>query len=363
MPETLTNGNGGFGLKILHVTEAMGGGVQNAISKYTQILPSLEHVVLGRPRKGEASGEFTGETRVVEYTGGMLRYLLEIRRQVKIENPDVVHLHSSLAGLSRLLIPRTFSIAYSPHCYAFERKDKAAAWRVALWLAEWLLALRRQVLVAVSPHEARLGKSLNSKMDVHYVPNVVTESGLQATKTTLPTVTMVGRIGTQKNPGLFAAVARACDGKIGFRWVGDGDPVLRSELQRSGVEVSGWVEPREARRLVSASHLYLHTGSWEAAPISAAEAAANGTPVIACAIPTMDSLGYFTVDGSAAELSQCVERFFSDFQFRQEVSKQTLEMAHALAPSAASSRLRRAYEAASGMSAAPLSNFPKKSPE
>lgn len=341
----------------------MGGGVQNAISKYTQILPSLEHVVLGRPRNGEPSGEFTSATRVIEYTGGMLKYLLAIRRHVAIEKPDVVHLHSSFAGLSRLLIPRTFPIAYSPHCYAFERKDRTAVWRATLWLAEWFLALRRQVLVAVSPHEARLGKSLNSKMDVHYVPNVVTESGLQATKTKLPTVTMVGRIGNQKDPCLFAAVARICDGKMGFRWVGDGDAGLRSELLKSGVEVSGWVEPREARRLVSTSHLYLHTGSWEAAPISAAEAAANGIPVIARAIPTMASLGYFTVNGSAADLAQCVKRFFSDVQFRQEVSKQTLEMAIDLAPKAASARLMNAYVAAASPRGAPQSNFSKKSAE
>lgn len=349
-------------MKILHVTEAMGGGVQNAISKYTQILPALEHVVLGRPRSGEASGEFTSNTRVVEYTGGMLKYLLEVRRQVTIERPDVVHLHSSFAGLSRLLIPRAFPIAYSPHCYAFERRDKNVAWRATLWLAEWVLARRRQVLVAVSPHEARLGKSLNSKMDVHYVPNVVTESDLTTDKTTRPTVTMVGRIGNQKDPLLFAAVARECHGEIDFQWVGDGDAGLRNELLSSGVRISGWVEPREARRLVSESHLYLHTGSWEAAPISAAEAAANKVPVIARAIPTMDSLGYFTVNGSVADLSQSVKSYFADIQFRHEVARKTLELANNLAPSNAHAPLSSAYVAAVGLRG-PHPNSPKESAE
>nr|WP_197024955.1 glycosyltransferase [Arthrobacter sp. UNC362MFTsu5.1] len=292
----------------------------------------------------------------------MLKYLLEVRRQVALERPDVVHLHSSFAGLSRLLIPRAFPIAYSPHCYAFERKDKNVAWRATLWMAEWVLARRRQVLVAVSPHEARLGKSLNSKMDVHYVPNVVTESDLTTDKTILPSVTMVGRIGNQKDPRLFAAVARECRGEIDFHWVGDGDTDLRNELLSSGVRVSGWVEPRQARRLVSESHLYLHTGSWEAAPISAAEAAANSVPVIARAIPTMESLGYFTVNGSVADLSQSVKQYFSDHQFRQQVAAQTLELANTLAPSSAYAPLSSAYVAAVGPSSPqPLS--PKKSTE
>lgn len=350
-------------MKIMHATEAMGGGVQNAISKYTQILPSIDHIVLGRPRDGEASGEFTSRTRVIEYQGGLVKYLLEIRRQISIERPDIVHLHSSLAGLARLLVPRNVPIAYSPHCYAFERRDRSAGWRALLWSAEWFLARRRQVLVAVSPNEAQLGKSLNSKMTVHYVPNVVTSPDVESKKNERPTVTMVGRIGAQKDPLLFAAVSRACAGQFDFHWIGDGDPDLRDELTRSGVKVSGWVKPSEARRLVGASHLYLHTGSWEAAPISAVEAAAGGIPVIARGIPTMESLGYFTVEGSVTELSKSVISFFDQEQFRRVVTDATADVASKFSPSDAFTRLSDAYADLVGFDASPRSYLTEKSSE
>lgn len=331
-------------LKILHVTEAMGGGVQNAISKYTHILDSSEHIVLGRPRNGEASGEFSAGTRVLEFHGNLLKYLQHIVKVAKYESPDIVHLHSSMAGLSRALLPPSVAIAYSPHCYAFERRDKSPLYRAVLWLAEWMLAQRKQVLVAVSPHEATLGRQLNPRMPVHYVPNVLIDGVEHSSVTAAKTVSMVGRIGEQKDPLLFAAIANELGHELDFLWIGDGDPVLKQKLTSSGVQVSGWVSPSKARQLVSSSALYLHTGSWEAAPISAMEAAAVGVPVIARGIPTMDSLGYFTAPESAAALTAAVRDFFGDPVSRRRVTEQTELLARGLSQDDAKQKLTAAYD-------------------
>ncbi|MET4147150.1 glycosyltransferase [Arthrobacter sp. UYCo732] len=336
-------------MKIMHITEAMGGGVQNAISKYTQLLTSSDHTVVGRPREGEASGEFSEETRVLEFRGGLLPYLRHVRTLVQLERPDIVHLHSSLAGLSRLLLPRTVAIAYSPHCYAFERRDKNTVWRSTLWLIEWVLARRKQALIAVSPHEARLGRRLNSKMPVHYVPNVLTSDSMGHSKPAAQSVCMVGRIGAQKDPSLFAAVSRELGPDFRFCWVGDGETDLKTELINSGVTVTGWVTPAEARRLVSQSALYLHTGAWEAAPISAMEAAAAGVPVIARRIATMDSLGYLTVPESTLGMAAEVRRFFHDKAFQESVSRQTSLVIDGLSPSLACGALSEAYEITSSL--------------
>lgn len=321
----------------------MGGGVQNAISKYTKILKSSEHVVLGRPRNGEASGEFSAGTRVLEFHGNLLKYLHHIIEVVNHESPDIVHLHSSMAGLSRVLLPPSVAIAYSPHCYAFERRDRNKLYRAVLWFAEWVLAQRKQVLVAVSPHEAALGTQLNPRMPVHYVPNVLIDDVEPSIETSPNTVSMVGRIGEQKDPLLFAAIANELGHELDFLWIGDGDPSLKQKLTASGVQVSGWVSPSKARQLVSSSALYLHTGSWEAAPISAMEAAAVGVPVIARGIPTMDSLGYFTAPESPSAMAAAVRDFFGDPVSRTRVTEQTQSLARGLSQEDAKQKLAEAY--------------------
>lgn len=333
-------------MKILHVTEAMGGGVQNAISKYTRLLSSDHHIVFGRPRPGESAGEFSTNTRVIEYSGSLLSYLLRVRALIKSELPDVVHIHSSFAGLARLLAPTTSPLVYSPHCYAFERRDKSQAWQKLLRMVEQVLAVRTQTLVAVSPHEAKLGSVLNARMPVHFVPNTVPEMSARISKGERPSVTMVGRIGPQKDPVLFAEVAELVGGKIDFVWVGDGDTAMKERLLGAGVRVSGWVSPEQARREVAASHLYVHTGAWEAAPISAIEAATLGTPVIARAIPTMSSLGYYTVAEPAHRIADSVRAFFSDPTYKQQVTEMTEAVARKHSVEDARMILARAYESA-----------------
>ncbi|BCW64201.1 glycosyl transferase [Arthrobacter sp. StoSoilB22] len=335
-------------MKVLHVTEAMGGGVQNAISKYTHLLASDQHIVFGRPRPGESAGEFAANTRVIEYSGSLINYLLKVRTLVKSERPDVVHIHSSFAGLARLLAPTTSPLVYSPHCYAFERRDKSRVWQKALRLAEQILAVRPQTLVAVSPHEARLGSLLNSRMPVHFVPNAVPKMSAAVGKDERPSVTMVGRIGWQKDPNLFAEVAELVGGNIDFVWVGDGDPEMKKRLLEAGVRVSGWVSPEQARRKVAASHLYVHTGAWEAAPISAIEAATLGTPVIARAIPTMSSLGYYTVAEPAHRIAESIRTFFSDPGHKQLVTEMTEAVARKHTVEDARRILVSAYDSAIG---------------
>ncbi|WP_263426302.1 glycosyltransferase [Arthrobacter sp. NtRootA1] len=157
---------------------------------------------------------------------------------------------------------------------------------------------------------------------------------------------MVGRIGWQKDPELFAQVAELVTTKIDFTWVGDGDPAMKDRLLKAGVRVSGWISPEQVRRMVAASHLYVHTGAWEAAPISAIEAAALGTPVIARAIPAMSSLGYYTVNGSAQEIAESVDRFFTNANHRKFVLDKTEAVAQQHTVHEARRLLREAYDEA-----------------
>jgi glycosyltransferase involved in cell wall biosynthesis len=328
---------------IVHATEAMGGGVQSAIAAYTGLLDDYEHVVLGRPRDAEATHAFGSNVSVRTTAGRLDQYLRWIRRMIIDIDPDVVHIHSSLAGAARLIIPRRYRTIYSPHCFSFERRDIGSTKRAAYRIAETVFAQRTSAFVAVSPHEESLCRRLNPRALSVFVPNVVESDDLGETPRRTDTVVMTGRIGPQKDPALFESIARQVASDVEFVWVGDGDDRERERLRASGVNVTGWLSPREVARTVREAALYVHTGAWEASPIASMEAAAAGTPVIARDIPTMRSLGYVTSGPDAATLASSVDRFFADDIFAADVRQRSAAVAHAFSAGDARRRLLQAY--------------------
>lgn len=158
---------------------------------------------------------------------------------------------------------------------------------------------------------------------------------------------MVGRISPQKDPELFAEVARSFGGNdVQFSWIGDGDAEDRSALEDAGVEVSGWIPPHELRRRLEHAALYLHTAAWEGGPVSTIEAASLGVPVLSRAIPSMRSLGYPLAGETPQQLAAEVRRFFADPQFSARVTATSASLAAEASKPAMASALRAAYTSA-----------------
>src|SRR5262249_32973589 len=91
-----------------------------------------------------------------------LKALRALRRILRTERPDVVHAHSSKAGvLGRVAarlegVPRVY---YSPHGYGFLQQDRSALSRGLYRLAEWSVSWIGEI-AAVSPSEAALARPL-----------------------------------------------------------------------------------------------------------------------------------------------------------------------------------------------------------
>lgn len=337
-------------LRIVHATEAMGGGVQSAVAAFSRLIDGSEQFVLARPRSNESTYSLPEHAQLRTFSGSLPAYLLWLRRSVLELRPDVVHLHSSLAGLARAVLPRGSRIIYSPHCFAFERTDISGTKRSAYRLAERVLASRAQTFVAVSPHEAELCRGLvpRGRADVEYVPNVASESQQQqafanADSPEASTVVMTGRIGAQKLPRLYADAAALSTSGAEFVWVGDGDAADRDYLESRGVRVTGWITPSEVVDTVGAAALYLHTGAWEAAPISIVEAASAGTPVLTRTLPTLQSLGYADAGATEQAVAASVDRYFSDASYRASVTEQTESAINRFSVADARASLLRAY--------------------
>jgi glycosyltransferase involved in cell wall biosynthesis len=337
-------------MRVLHVTEALGGGVQSAIANYIDHLPEIEHAVYSRARDGQSTYSWSGPVAHERYEGGLAGFFVRLVRKVRQERPDILHLHSSFAGAARAVLPPGTAVVYSPHCYAMERRDLGAVPRAGFAAIEWLLARRTRAVVAVSPREAELSRRLNARVPVVVAlnPAPFEAPASPATAADPAEVVMVGRISPQKDPGLFAAVASETrSAPWRYVWIGDGDPDAREELVRAGVEVTGWTSPEAAAQRVARARLYLHTAAWEGGPLSTVEAAALGTPVLARDIPSMRSIGYALAGEGSEQLADAVAKYFSDPTFASQAARGTAAVVAKSSTAKMSEALRNGYVQAS----------------
>ncbi|MEV8235651.1 glycosyltransferase [Rhodococcus sp. NPDC077669] len=340
---------------VVHVTEALGGGVRSALVNYTSALPEYKHIVVARERSGQSTYEWPDNVKIKLVNSGLLGFLKAALIAINEEMPDVVHLHSSHAGVLRLILKRGCAIVYSPHCFATEREDISSPVRLGISLIEKMLSARLQVLAAVSPNEAILAYRLNNKANVVLVPNPPPIQVSSVTrKFKVARVVMVGRVCPQKGPDIFADAARLAKQKgypEKFLWIGDGDSRAVNELRASGVNVTGWLDPADALQLLADSELYVHTARWEGAPISTIEAAGLGVPVISRRISSMVSLRYETFGTTADQLVASVRRYFDEETFRESVKMKTQDVVRVNSASAMTYALKDAYQRATRRSA------------
>lgn len=281
---------------VLHVVESWGAGVRAAVLQFVAATPQFEHHLLRGVRRAEfASDDEHGFASVGALPAGALAARRAIRRGVEAVRPDVVHAHSSYAGLFvRTALRRRADrrIVYSPHCFAFERRDLSPLVRLGIRAAERLLACNTDTVAACSPGEARVASRMRAGRVV-YVPNVARVPALAMLEhRDLNRVVAVGRIGPQKDPDFFRAAVlhlrRHGRPELDARWIGDGDDrVARMRLERAGIPASGWLSSFDAHKALGQAGVYLHTARWEGFPVSILEAIELGIPVIAREVPTM----------------------------------------------------------------------------
>lgn len=293
--------SGGAQLRILHVTDRYSGGVGRAIDRITELVPEAEHHLLST---GIESIDGRGVYRTAaQLPDGMSARVRAVRQVIDDVAPDVVHAHSSWAGLYTRLRRLPVPVVYQPHCYYFERADLSAPVRSAVRVLERALAANGSVVAAVSRREESLALSMGVR-DVVRIPNApssaaVREAGARsgAPAGDRSTVTMVGRVVAQKDPRFFAETARyAYRSGLGlsFRWLGDGDKALVRELRDAGVEVTGWLTADDVMRELVASDVYLHCAAYEGFPISVLDAARVGLPTVVRRIPAFEGTGLTT---------------------------------------------------------------------
>ncbi len=211
---------------ILHVSQPVDGGVARVVADLaTDHAARGWRVVVACPPRGPLPtwvAEASVEHAVWEAGRGVgvrsLGEVLRLRGIVRAVAPDVVHLHSSTAGLAgRLAVRGRRCTVFQPHAWSFEAVEGALRRLVVAW--ERFAVRWTDVLVCVSAAERENGERLGIRAAYRVVPNGVdldalrrasAEERAEARRALLsgdgPLVVAVGRLSRQKGQDLLLDV-------------------------------------------------------------------------------------------------------------------------------------------------------------
>ena len=276
--------------KIVHVVESFGGGVYNfLVDLLNNTIDEFDITVIYalRPQTPDKfMNDFDKRIKFIhsKYMArniGLndLKAFFEIKKIIKNENPDIVHCHSSKAGLLTRLAINTKKIKtfYTPHGYSFLMEDSSKLKRFIYRSIEKIGTLNHSIIVACSKGEYE--ESLKLTKRATYVSNGV---NLETLRKYIPdkikqidtnnlTFVTTGRVSYQKNPELFNKIAESFP-EIKFIWVGTGD--LEDKLTSKNIEITGWKKRDELMEILNKSDVFILPSLWEGLPISLLEAMA-----------------------------------------------------------------------------------------
>jgi glycosyltransferase involved in cell wall biosynthesis len=342
--------------RIIHITEPFAGGVAHAISQLAkrQAADGFEVIIAHSTRPDTLPEDELAKlfpvvvermtVRMADKISPLRDFLAMLRlvallRQVQ---PDVIHLHSSKAGiLGRIAAKLTGfdnRVFYTPHGFSFLRQDVSKTKRKLFCLFEKAGALMGGTLLACSPSEAKLARELVGHKRVVLVENSIDLadvcSSLGSTSGTVKIVT-AGRICYPKAPWRFRDIAASFPKeKAVFQWIGDGE--LRAELFADGrlpdnLTISGWRDRTAVLDELFHADIFLMPSLWEGMPLALIEAQASGLPAVVsdaggCKDVVIDGVTGFVCD-SVEEMTRKVDLLIRDTNLRNRMGSEARRLA------------------------------------
>lgn len=239
----------------------------NSVKKRRPVTPTNYRQLLD-PRIHLFEIEGFGEAK------SLCKTIRRLRRIVSEVQPDIIHLHSSIAGgIGRIAINgKKYKIVYTPHGYSFALMGKGIK-RKLLYLAEWVLGKTEAITLVCAPSEETVAKRLTRNtacietgINVRKIDEQL--CAIEPKKNDGFTVYTLGRICYQKQPALFNKIASLVP-EANFVWAGSGE--LERELTASNLRVTGWMPRQEALAVGKSADIYILCSLGEAIAMSLLE--------------------------------------------------------------------------------------------
>jgi len=238
---------------------------------------------------------------------------LAVRRAVRSSRPDVIHAYNPTMALAARLATRRPGLV---NLQGVAEEDWPATVRLVRLSGLAPVACGPGVAAALEEHGLRPFAT---------VPNAVGPAPPPGER--VADVVAVGRLVEQKNHELAIRAITQVPGAT-LAIVGDGP--LRAELERLAGELGAPViftgVRRDARALMGAADVVVMPSRWEGLPLSALEALASGTPLVATNVRGLREL---LTDGETAllvaeepdALAAAIRRVLEDRELAQRLSE------------------------------------------
>ncbi len=330
---------------ILHVAESFGSGVFNYI-RYLCKWQCQEHEIViaygVRPETPENIKDyFDDNVRFIEVDGFTreiipskdIKAFINLRKIVNDVHPDLIHLHSTKAGvIGRWCInTNKYKVLYSPHAYSFLMKDCSEFKRKIYKFIERISDRKNCITIAdvnseyfeslsVSHNHICIENGLNLE-EMEVLTNKAKQMKSKYKKNKIR-VCMIGKAVPQKNPVLFNEIALA-NNDYEFLWIGDGE--LRECLNSPNITVTGWLNRIEALTEVNNSDIFMFTSSWESLSIALLEAMYLKKPCIVSGINENKDIISSGIDGFVCnkvnEYTKALEKLSRDKELQKRFSE------------------------------------------
>ncbi len=213
------------------------------------------------------------------------RAIIKLTKELKKINPDIIHLHSSKAGvlgrIAAFFLFKKVKIFYTPHGYAFLRTDISKTTKKFYSVIEkglqWIFG---GTIIACGDTEFEIAKNIGpAKLIRNGVDIIDIRQHFFPHQNAKLTIGILGRITAARNPQLFNDIAlRFPD--FNFVWIGDGE--LNHLITAPNIKITGWIlDKKVVFEKLNSIDVYLQTSLWEGLPIAVLEAMVLEKPIIA----------------------------------------------------------------------------------
>jgi glycosyltransferase involved in cell wall biosynthesis len=344
-------------LRVLHVITRLivGGAQENTLLTCHRLDPKrfATHLVCG-PQTG-SEGSLLDEARqlgvrltlvpaLVREISPLrdLRAMTALLRVFRAEMPDLVHTHSSKAGILGRFAARLAgvpAVVHTVHGWGFGPQTPRGL-RASYIALERAAAGLTHRLVVVSERDrdkglqARIGRPgqyelIRSGIDLRMFSRADTDRVAKRRELGLPTdapiIGTVGRLSDQKDPLTFVSVAEHVASRIRdarFVMVGDG-PLRRDvetliEQRGLGGRVHVLGLRRDVPEILPVMDVFVLTSRWEGLPRTLPQAMASGIPIVATRVDGVDdaivdgSTGLLAPPGDAAGIASAICRLIEN---------------------------------------------------
>jgi glycosyltransferase involved in cell wall biosynthesis len=277
--------------------------------------------------------------------------LVQLWRILRKERPQVVHTHSSKAGILGRWAARLAGvpvIIHTFHGFAFHDYQSKFVKQFYV-LLERLTAAVTDTFIAVTSEDIQKGlahgigqkeryRLIRSGIDLSYYKMLSVNRTVKRRSLGLSdehgVVTTIGPFKPQKNLFDFVRVAAMVSARVPaarFLIVGDGDQrkdieALIGEMKLSGiVSLLGW--RRDAGEILAASDLFVLTSLWEGLPRSILEAMILGLPVVANAVDGAREIvadgrtGYLVKPGDRERMAADIIKLLQDSALSRQMGE------------------------------------------